>query len=207
MELMSIEEAAWHIRNGSVIAYPTETVYGLGTIIYDENAVKKLREIKGINQTKPLSVLISKNNFEMLNECIDSLLPVAQRLAKFFWPGPLTIIHKSKTNFPDYITGGTGFIGLRCSPNNEINDFIDMVGHPIISTSANLTGQPPATNIEEVFSYFSESIDGLLIFDDLEKTHESYNVPSTIIKVDQHNFELIREGAIKKSDILRKIYD
>jgi len=209
MEILSIEEAAWKVRNGQVVAYPTETVYGLGSIIFEEDPVMRIKQIKGIAANKPLSVLISNNRKEeMLAELIDSFLPVAQRLAKFFWPGPLTIIHECREDLPEFITGGTGFVGIRCSPYAFVNKFIDLIGHPIVSTSANITGQPPATNYTDVFSYFDGMIDGVLICDDsisIENQVSPTNIPSTIVKVESHNFEIIREGAIKKEDILRKV--
>ncbi len=208
MELMTIEEAAWKLRNGSVIAYPTETVYGLGAVIYDEDAVLRIKGIKQIAATKPLSIIISKNKPSMLDEVVDKFLPAAQRLSKFFWPGPLTIVHESKKDVPDYITGGTGFVGIRCSPHPIVNELLDLVGHPIISTSANPTNMPPARSYEEIFAYFKNTIDGVLIFDDdnpLE--NKSENIPSTIVKIDFHSIEILREGAIKKEDILRKLYE
>jgi L-threonylcarbamoyladenylate synthase len=208
MEILSIEEAAWKIRNGSVIAYPTETVYGLGSIIFDKDPVMKLKNIKGIPDNKPLSVLISNNKREMLFELIDTFLPVAQRLAKFFWPGPLTIVHECRSDLPDFLTGGTNFVGIRCSPFDFVNSFIDLVGHPIISTSANPAGLAPATNYVDVFNYFENQIDGVLICDDsisLEQKYQTLKVPSTIVKVDHHNFDILREGAIKKDDIIRKV--
>jgi L-threonylcarbamoyladenylate synthase len=209
MEILSIEEAAWKVRNGSVIAYPTETVYGLGTIIFEEDPVMRIKKIKGMPENKPLSVLISHNKQEMLYELVDSFLPVAQRLAKFFWPGPLTIIHECRADLPDFITGGTHFVGLRCSPFAFVNNFIDLVGHPVVSTSANPTGIKPATNYEEIFNYFEGMIDGVLINEDtisFDKSNQPVNIPSTIVKVDSHNFEVIREGAIKKNDIIRKVF-
>lgn len=208
MEILSIEEAAWKIRNGSVVAYPTETVYGLGSIIFERDPVMRIKEIKGSPENKPLSVLISNNKPEMLYELVDSFLPVAQRLAKFFWPGPLTIVHECKADLPDFVTGGTGFVGIRCSPFPFVNTFIDLVGHPIISTSANPAGMKPAINYMDIFTYFNDLIDGVLICDDSissEQKMKSFNIPSTIVKVDQHNFEILREGAIKKDDIIRKI--
>ncbi len=209
MEILSIEEAAWKVRNGQVIAYPTETVYGLGSIIFEEEPVMRIKQIKGIAANKPLSVLISNNRKEeMLSELIDGFLPVAQRLAKFFWPGPLTIIHECKKELPDFITGGTGYVGIRCSPYSFVNAFIDLVGHPIVSTSANITGQAPATNYTDVFSYFDGMIDGVLICDDsisIEHHASPTNIPSTIVRVEHHNFEIVREGAIKKEDIFRKV--
>lgn len=209
MEILSIEEAAWKVRNGSVVAYPTETVYGLGTIIFEEESVMRIKNIKKMPGNKPLSVLISNNKQEMLLELVDTFLPVAQRLAKFFWPGPLTIVHECKSDLPDYITGGTGFVGIRCSPFLFVNHFIDLVGHPVVSTSANPTGDSPATKYEEIFSYFEGLIDGVLINDEtisFDRKVKPSNTPSTIVKVDTHNFEIIREGAIKKDDIIRKIF-
>lgn len=212
MELLSIEEAAWKIRNGSIIAYPTETVYGLGTIIYERESVNRIKEIKGLQINKPLSVIISKNKIAMLDELVETFFPIAQRLAKFFWPGPLTIIHESKKDLPDFVTGGSNYIGIRCSTNRIVNQLIDLVGHPIISTSANPTGKTPAKNFEEIFSYFNGQIDGILIFDEnnvLINKEQSVtdNLPSTIVKVDYHSVEIVREGAIKKADILKKIYE
>lgn len=209
MEILSVEEAAWKVRNGGVVAYPTETVYGLGSIIFEKDPVLRVKQIKGISSNKPLSVLISNNRKEeMLAELLDGFLPVAQRLAKFFWPGPLTIIHECKPDLPDFITGGTGCVGIRCSPYSFVNTFIDLIGHPIVSTSANKTGEQPAVNYTDVFSYFDGMIDGVLICDDsisIEHQSVAVNIPSTIVKVEHHNFEIVREGAIKKEDILRKI--
>ncbi len=208
MEIMTLDEAAWKIRNGGVVAYPTETVYGLGAVMYEKEAVMRIKKLKGIAPDKPLSVIISDNRREMLEEIVDSMLPVAQRLIKFFWPGPLTIIHEAKKTVPDFITGGTGFVGLRCSPLSTVNDLLDRVGHPIVSTSANPTGKPPAENYEQLFSYFKDDIDGALIFDGSNGELKSEdNVPSTIVKVDFHKTEIIREGAISADYIHSKIYE
>ncbi|HNT27525.1 MAG TPA: L-threonylcarbamoyladenylate synthase [bacterium] len=209
MDFFSPEEAAWKLRNGAVVAYPTETVYGLGAIIHETEAVLRLKQVKGILRTKPLSVLITKNRSSMLDELVTSFCPIAQRLAKFYWPGPLTIVHEARPSVPDLITGGSGFVGIRCSPHPGLNKLLDLVGHPIITTSANLAGKPPATNYEEVFAYFADRIDGVLVFDEKqseEKTPAS-NIPSTIVRVDAQKVEILREGAIKKEDLLRKIYD
>ncbi len=209
MEMFSIEEAAWKLRNGSIVAYPTETVYGLGTIIYETDAVERLKQIKGLPLSRPLSVLISKNRPAMLEELVPSFCPIAQRLAKFYWPGPLTIIHEALPDLPEIITGNTGSVGIRCSPHPGLNRLVELVGHPIITTSANLTGKPPATNYEEVFSYFEGIIDGILLFDETDpsQAHKASNIPSTVVMVDAHHVEIVREGVIKKEDLLRKIYD
>jgi L-threonylcarbamoyladenylate synthase len=209
MEMFSIEEAAWKLRNGSIVAYPTETVYGLGTIIYEEEAVERLKQIKGMPLSRPLSVLISKNRPAMLEELVPAFCPIAQRLAKFYWPGPLTIIHEARPEIPEIITGNTGSVGIRCSPHPGLNKLVELVGHPIITTSANLTGKPPATNYEEVFSYFEGIIDGILLFDETDPSqiHKASNIPSTVVQVDAHHVEIVREGAIKKEDLLRKIYE
>lgn len=209
MEFFSLEEAAWKIRNGALVAYPTETVYGLGTIMHETEAILRLKQVKGILRSKPLSVLITKNRPGMLDELVPSFCPIAQRLAKFYWPGPLTIVHEARPDVPDLITGGSGFIGIRCSPHPGLNKLVDLVGHPIITTSANLTGKPPATDYEEVFSYFTDRIDGVLVFDEKkpEENLPASNIPSTIVRVDVQKVEILREGAIKKEDLLRKIYD
>ncbi len=209
MELLNIDEAAWKLRNGSVIAYPTETVFGLGAIIYDTEAVLKIKKIKNISSRKPLSVIISKNNQFMLNELVEPFIPVAQRLAKFFWPGPLTILHKAKDSVPESVTGDTGFIGIRCSDLEIVSELVDKTGHPIITTSANPTGKEPAKTYEDVFNYFNDQIDGVLTEEDTsgyEQRSLKPQLPSTIVKVDYHNIEIIREGAISKEDILNKVY-
>lgn len=145
----------------------------------------------------------------MLNELVPSFCPIAQRLAKFYWPGPLTIVHEARSTVPILVTGGTGEIGIRCSPHPGLNKLVDMVGHPIITTSANPTRKPPATTYEEVFSYFEDRIDGVLLFDegDPSVSLAASNVPSTVVKVDRRNIEILREGAIPREDLLRKIYD
>ncbi len=209
MDILSLEEAAWLLRNGSVIAYPTETVYGLGAIIHDEEAVARLKRVKGLAAAKPLSVLIAKNHPAMLNELVSSFCPIAQRLAKFYWPGPLTIIHEARPDLSPAITGGTGAVGIRCSSHPGINKLMEMVGHPIITTSANPTGKPPATTYHEVFRYFEGQIDGVLLFDenDLSLHAKASNIPSTIVRTDRRNVEIVREGAISREDLLHKIYE
>lgn len=193
-----IKQALNILKNNGVIAYPTETLYGLGASIYSEKALEKLLEIKQVKDPKPISVLVS--SIKMLGDLIEEISANAQKLIDKFWPGPLTIIFNVKKSLPSYTTrlilAGTYKIGIRYSPNKIITKIVEELGHPITSTSANITGSPPAKNVEQLKKYFNNNLDLIVV---AEKELDA--LPSTVVDVTGREIIILREGQIKKTEI------
>lgn len=177
-------------NKGAVIAYPTETVYGLGARIIDKAAISKIYRIKGRDSTKGMIVLIP--TMEMAAELaeIDS---AQKRLLEHFWPGPLTAIAKARRDLdPRLVQNGCIAIRISCDPH--AGALVDRVGS-ITSTSANMTGKPPAKSPEGVLKY-NLSIDGIL-----DGGQTKARKPSTIIDLTRWPPVCIRQGKIPFSDI------
>lgn len=143
-----IPEAAALLKKGEIVAFPTETVYGLGGLLFDSLAVEKIYEAKGRPQTKPLTAHISalaqveQIGFEIPEEFY--------QLAEIFFPGPLTLVLKKLSHIPDIVTAGTPTIGIRF-PNHRIaQQLIDAVGGPLVAPSANLSGKPSPKSAGDV---------------------------------------------------------
>lgn len=182
------------LTKGEVIAFPTETVYGLGCDLFNESAVKKLYLLKGRDFNKPLTAHISDLKF--VRDLTDSIPDEFFVLSDYFLPGPLTIILKKSKLIPDIVTAGLPTIGIRF-PNNPIAiEIINNYGKPLAATSANMSGQSPAIEskniIKNFFNLIPLIIDGGLTIN---------QVASTVIDISSDRFYILREGAIPKSEI------
>ena len=176
-------------KKGGIIAYPTETFYGLGADPFNESAVKKLFQLKGRGFDKPVSILIKDKN--MLLTVVEEIPPAAEKLIKKFWPGPLTIIFKAKKIVPSVLTGYTGKIGVRISSNPITQKLLGTIDSPITTTSANPSGKKSPVTTKEVKDYFGDKID-LIIDGGLL----SGKLGSTIVDVTERELRVIREGEI-----------
>jgi len=182
------------LREGGLIIYPTDTVYGLGCDPLSERAVIKIFKLKKRKLEKPLPVLIS--NLE-IGKRIAYFNKLAEELAKEFWPGPLTLILKKKRIIPDIVTGNKDTIGIRM-PNHEIAlAIININNGMLIGTSANLSGRKPPITAEEAVSQLG-NVD--LVID---SGKAPLGIPSTCIDLTTVPPRLVREGAITKSLIER----
>ncbi|MBI5560362.1 MAG: threonylcarbamoyl-AMP synthase [Deltaproteobacteria bacterium] len=181
-------------RKGGVIAFPTETFYGLGVDPFNEEAVERLFALKKRPPDKPVSLIIK--DWKMLGDIAAEAPQVAVELAKKFWPGPLTIIFKAK-NLPEILIAKTGRIGVRVSNNPIARDIISATGSPITATSANPSGKPPAKTPEAVLGYFDGNIDILIDGGELKG-----RFGSTIIDVTGNHAVIVREGEIPAEKIL-----
>ena len=136
------------IRNGGIVIFPTETVYGIGTNGLDENAIKKLYIAKQRPINKPISLLV--NSIEMINQVSRHITKLEYALIKEFFPGPLTIILKKKDIVPDILTANSDTVGIRM-PSNEIAlKLIEYAGVPIATSSSNISGRPSGTNLKDI---------------------------------------------------------
>lgn len=192
--LNEIKEA---LLAGEVIAFPTETVYGLGVISTSKECFDKLVKVKHRSPEKPFTLMISSlKQIENLAE----LNYFSKKLIEKYFPGPITLILKAKKNIPEYYDLGSGYIGIRMPDDEFVLKMIESVGVPLLVPSANPSNLKPATNVEEVLKYFNEKIYGVV-----EGKIKS-NIPSTIIKIsDDGKIELIREGELKFKDILEDL--
>ncbi|EDS78258.1 Sua5/YciO/YrdC/YwlC family protein [Clostridium botulinum C str. Eklund] len=148
-----MEESGEIIRNGGLVVFPTETVYGLGANALDSEAVKKIFVAKGRPQDNPLIVHIADFN---MNDLVNSIPPIAEKIINKFWPGPLTVIMKKSPKVPDVTSAGLDSIGIRMPSNLVARELIKKAGVPIAAPSANISGKPSPTNIERCI----EDLDG-----------------------------------------------
>lgn len=189
----NLEQALYNavdaLKNGSIMAYPTETFYGLGTKFDIEDSLKRLYDIKQRPKEKPMPLIIG--NKDLLSVVAESINRIALSFIERFWPGPLTLILPAKENLSEYITAGTGKVAVRIPGESFALSLAKTANFPIIATSANLSGMPPAQNAEAVIRFFGDKID--LIFDGGSTTG---GLPSTIVEVTGDEITILREGAI-----------
>ena len=144
-------EPAQIIKNGGLVIFPTETVYGIGANGLDKNAIKKIYEAKQRPLNKPISLLVS--NIDMIESVAKDITDIEYAIIKKFFPGPLTIILKKKEIIPDILTAGSDTIGIRMPANDIALNLINYAGVPIATPSANISGKPSGTNLKYIILY------------------------------------------------------
>jgi len=185
----AIAKAVDVLVKGGIIAYPTETLYGLGVRVMDKESVQRLFEIKGRPQDKPIPLIVG--SLEVLKTIVEEIPPEAEKLIKEFWPGPLTLVFKAKASVSELLTAGTGTIAVRIPGESFALSLSRKIDFPITSTSANPSGATPPEVADEVSRYFGDKIDLII---DGGKT--PIGKPSTIIDVTVKPWQILREGAI-----------
>jgi len=193
-EAESVRKIAGLLKRGDVAAIPTETFYALSADPFSREAVEKIFAMKGRKPGKPILLLIPGKEcvFDLVSE-IPEVFPV---LADRFWPGPLTLIMRSSGKVPEWISGGTGKIGLRVSPNRVAAEILRECRFPLTGTSANIAGEPPSTSAIDAVHYFSAGIDLVV---DAGKV--SGGVPSTLLDISSVPPLLVREGRISREEL------
>lgn len=186
-----IRTAARMLKKGEVVAFPTETVYGLGANALDANAVAKVFLLKGRPADNPLIVHIGDDR--MLATVAGSISPIAKRLMKRFWPGPLTIIFRKKSAVPSITTGGRADVAVRMPKHPVALRLIKEAGVPIAAPSANRSGRPSPTAAAHVL----EDFPNLFVIDGGETQH---GVESTVISL-VGKPAILRLGAISVEEI------
>lgn len=191
----ALAEVAGEIKQGKIIAFPTETFYGLGVTFSDKDALTKLFELKRRPKDKPMPLIIG--DIAMLSVVASAPDETALRIIERFWPGPLTILVPAKAALPDLITGRSGKVALRIPGRSFALDLARAVGYPITATSANISGMPPAHGPDEVIRYFGDAVD--IVVDGGRAPGER---PSTIIDMSEGSITLLRQGVVPYEDIL-----
>ncbi len=189
----SIAGTIAHLQSGSVLAYPTETVYGFGGAV-DYESVERLVKLKRRPSAKPFLLLISAS--EMLTRLGLHLTSSAARIAARHWPGPVTlVVPGGERRVPDRLRGPEGGIAVRWTPHPGLTRLIQAYGDPITSTSANLPGVPPAMSATEILQQWSDAVTrGKIRVLDGGRLQPSN--PSTVIDCTGQRPRVIRPGAI-----------
>jgi L-threonylcarbamoyladenylate synthase len=189
-----IARAAEIIGRGGVVAFPTETFYGLAADALNETALKKIFTIKGREEKKPLLLLVSGQDRLLL--LVEEISPTARRLMDRFWPGPLTLVFAARQSLSPLVTGGTGKVGLRVSSHPVARALLGKVGRPITATSANLSGHPSIRLPGEVINSLDAVVDAVL---DGGETAGGWG--STLLDVTCSPPKILRPGAIPEADL------
>lgn len=186
--------AAAVLRRGGLVAYPTETFYGLGVLARDGAAVARLVRAKGRPDGKPLP-LVAADRSQV--EEVAVLSPLAARLADALWPGPLTLVLTARPGLAPEIPAGTGSVGVRIPGSEVARALARAAGGAIVSTSANLAGEAPPARADALAPALRAGLDHVL--DGGQTPGER---PSTVVVVDGETVRLVRDGAISFGTVL-----
>lgn len=192
-----VEEAAAVIRTGGLVAFPTETVYGLGGNAFDPEASKKIYAAKGRPSDNPLIAHIA--DFDMLPRLAAEIPAAAWKLMEKYWPGPMTLIFHKTDEVPDSTTGGLDTVAVRMPSHPVAQALIRAAGVPIAAPSANRSGRPSCTRAEHV----REDLDGEIEMI-LDGGEVGIGLESTIIDVTGQTPSLLRPGFISE-EMLREV--
>ena len=184
------QRAAQIVSAGGVIAFRTDTFYGLGADPFNAAAVAKVRELKGREENKPILLLLA--DASVADRFIADRSKAFEEVARKFWPGPLTIVGVAVADLPPEVTAGTGTVGVRVPADESVRELVRECGGALTATSANPSGREPARTAKQVTDYFGDRVD--LVIDGGEVTATE---ASTVLDVITSPPRIIREGAIK----------
>jgi len=186
---LSIDQAVASIKRGGIVAFPTETYYGLAVDPESPAAVNSLFRIKKRQTNKPLLLLIE--NREQLQWVTEQVPPEFLPLMDKYWPGPLTLVFQAKHEICQQLTGNTGTIGVRISSHPIASELVKRVGKPITATSANISGHPPACTAKEVRNMFGNSLSHII-----DGGQTAAGLCSTVLGCHAGKYILLRQGQI-----------
>ncbi len=194
-EIDGVHDAIAALRAGELVVYPTETFYGIAADPFSPSALEKLFEIKGRDPQKPIALIAA--DLQMAIAIATEVPPIALRLARAFWPGPLTIVLPVRDDFPPQLVGPSGGVGIRVSSHPIARALSSGFGHPITATSANRSGDPPVATLNAARKSLGDKVK---VF--VEGGSLTGSSPSTVIVCDAHGFRIIRPGAIGERAML-----
>lgn len=195
-----IKPAAESIKEGKLVLFPTETVYGIGANALNEKAVRDIFIAKGRAQDNPLIVHIA--NIDMLNKLVKNIGNIELKLMQTFWPGPLTIVLEKKSIIPDIITGGLNTVAIRMPSNVIARKLIEYSQCPIAAPSANISGKPSGTIIEDIIDELDGKVEYII-----DSGKVDIGVESTVIRVVDNVVHILRPGKITPEGIENLGYD
>jgi len=192
--------AAEMVLRGGLIAFPTDTLYGLGCSLFDVSAVELVARLK--RRDRSLAVISLIPDPAQVFGLATDVSQVAERLMARFWPGPLSLIFKAAGIIPPAVRGAGGTVALRCPKDRLCQALLDRIGGPVVSSSANLTGQRPAETAEEVVRIFGNQLDMVL-----DGGPRRGGLPSTLVDVSGPRPRLLRRGVVDVTGELNDFED
>lgn len=184
-----LETAAEVVLRGGILAFPTDTLYGLGCSLFDVSAVEMIARLKRRDPRHAVISLIP--DAEQAYGLALAIPPVGEALIRKYWPGPLSLIFLASALVPAAVQGAGGTIALRCPKDPLSHALLERIGGPVVSSSANLSGQAPAVTAAEVVGYFGNQLD--LVLDGGPRRG---GVPSTLVDLSGPKPKLLRRGAL-----------
>ena len=189
-EEVVLKKAAAMLSAGGLVAFPTETFYGLGAHALDPHAVSRVYAAKGRPESKPLLVLV--DSVRMVQSLVEGVPTAAWNLMTKYWPGPLTLLFRARRDLPVELTAGTGTIGVRMPGHPVAFGLVRTTGLPVTAPSANLSGEAPPTTAADVQRVFEGKIELIL-----DGGPTKGGLPSTILDVTVSPPRVIRRGALE----------
>ena len=193
-EYEKLEQAGKIIREGGLVLFPTETVYGLGANGLDSEAVKKIYKAKGRSSDNPLILHIS--DIEMLGKIAKDISDIEFKLMNAFWPGPFTIILNKTDLVPSSVSGGLDTVGVRMPDNEIARNLIKYADVPIAAPSANISGRPSGTSVGDIYDELADKVDCIV-----DGGRTNIGVESTVVRVIDDVVHILRPGKITYEQI------
>ncbi len=190
----AIRTAAEAIRRGELVAFPTETVYGLAADALNPEAVARVYEVKGRPANNPLPVQVASVD-EIPLVAVD-VPDVARELIRRFMPGPLTIVLRASPRVPELVTAGAGTVGIRIPDHRVALELLRAAGTPIVAPSANPSGEPPPTSADDVLAYLGGRIEYIL-----DAGTTKLKTASTVVDLTSEPRRILRHGAITDDEL------
>jgi Sua5/YciO/YrdC/YwlC family protein len=192
--MAKIQQAAEVLQNGGLVAFPTETVYGIGADAFNEEAVGRVYEAKGRPSDNPMIVHIARaSDICLLSK---TLSPQIVKMADAFWPGPLTMVLEKKEEVPLKVTGGLSTVGVRLPDNLIATELIRLAGRPVAAPSANISGSPSPTKSEHVIADLDGKVDVILAGSECR-----VGIESTVIDMTTEPIQILRPGIVTIEEI------
>jgi L-threonylcarbamoyladenylate synthase len=189
-----IESVADILRQGGVIGYPTETIYGIGCNALNSVAVERIYQLKNRDRRKAM-ILIAGDTVQV-SELVTSIPEAAEKLIENFWPGPLTIVFEASSRLKEFAFGKSKTIAIRIPDSVICLELLKETGFPIVSTSANISGAPASTSAEQVEKFFGDQLEVII-----DGGPSVDGVPSTVVDITKSPARVVREGAISALEI------
>ncbi len=194
IDLKNLYKAAELLLHGEIVAFPTETVYGLGACIFLEEAVQKIFKAKGRPSDNPLIAHIC--DLASMEKIAQNIPKVFYQLAEAFFPGPLTLVVPKRKEVPLIVSAGLDTIAVRMPAHTVARDLIRLVGSPLVAPSANLSGKPSSTQVSHVLDDFNGKIAGVILGESSD-----IGIESTVVSLLNGKIEILRPGAVCQNAI------